>query len=147
MKKIGEFELIDHGIEGSQYFQGCGTAFSKFEHVTTGVGDNPAEAINDLLEMVAQHEGNFDVSDLEKRICEQEGIDKIPEKPSAYQQLLDNNGLAGFDEDEEPDEDDFENQEEYEEALEEHEEKSDDLEQLREAADHYYHVSLRWNEG
>ena len=52
-KRIGEFELIDHGIGHSQYFQGCGVAFTGFANVVTGIGDNPAEAIDDCLEQMA----------------------------------------------------------------------------------------------
>ena len=70
-KRIGEFELIDHGIEHSQYFQGCGVAFTWFANVVTGIGDNPAEAIDDCLEERAMN--GFDVEGMEARILEQEG--------------------------------------------------------------------------
>jgi hypothetical protein len=36
--QITEFEVIDHGIDGSQYFQGCGVAYTKFKYVVTGCG-------------------------------------------------------------------------------------------------------------
>ena len=79
-KRIGEFELIDHGIEHSQYFQGCGVAFTRFANVVTGIGDNPAEAIDDCLEQVAQ--AGFDTEGMEARILEQEGLKAIPTTPS-----------------------------------------------------------------
>ena len=79
-KRIGEFELIDHGIEHSQYFQGCGVAFTGFANVVTGIGDNPAEAIDDCLEQVAQ--AGFDTEGMEARILEQEGLKAIPTTPS-----------------------------------------------------------------
>lgn len=49
-----DYELIDHGIDNHQYFLGCGTTFTRFEHVSTGCGNNPAEAIEDCLESIAQ---------------------------------------------------------------------------------------------
>lgn len=54
--QITSFEIIDHGIEGSQYFQGCGTAFSKFDHAVTGAGENALEAFDDALEQIASWE-------------------------------------------------------------------------------------------
>jgi hypothetical protein len=78
-KRIGEFELIDHGIEHSQYFQGCGVAFTGFANVVTGIGDNPAEAIDDCLEQVAQ--AGFDTEGMEARILEQEGWEALPTTP------------------------------------------------------------------
>ena len=71
LKTIGEFELTDHGIEHSQYFRGCGVAFTNFENVVTGIGDNPAEAIDDCLEQAAQ--AGFNTEGMEARIMVQEG--------------------------------------------------------------------------
>lgn len=81
-KMIGEFELIDHGIEHEQYFQGCGTAFTSFEDVATGIGDNPAEAIDDALESLAQMD--WDTEGMERRIireCLPKGRRTLPTKP------------------------------------------------------------------
>lgn len=50
---ISDYEIIRHGVEHSDYFQGCGTAFSKFEHVSTGIGDTEKEAFEDALESMA----------------------------------------------------------------------------------------------
>ena len=47
MRNIGEFEVVNHGIENFQFFQGCGTAFTRFGNCATGIGDNPAEAVDD----------------------------------------------------------------------------------------------------
>lgn len=87
MKTIGEFELIDHGIEHSQYFQGCGVAYTQWNNVVTGIGPEPGLAIEDCLEQIACGEGGWDIDDLEERIIEQEGWDqegwdKFPDKPS-----------------------------------------------------------------
>ena len=78
-KRIGKFELIDHGIEHSQYFQGCGVAFTGFENVATGIGGNPAEAIDDCLEQIAQ--AGFDTEGMEARIIAQEGWEALPTTP------------------------------------------------------------------
>jgi hypothetical protein len=45
-----EFELIDHGCDGAQYFPGCGVAFTTYTNVTTGCGDSAREAAEDALE-------------------------------------------------------------------------------------------------
>ncbi len=79
-KRIGEFQLIDHGIDHSQYFPGCGVAFTSFENVVTGIGDNPAEAIDDCLEQIAQC--GFDTEGMETRIMAQEEWKTLPEFPS-----------------------------------------------------------------
>ncbi len=51
--KIIEYEIINHGMEHSQYFQGCGTSFMDYTHVWTGVGDSSKEAYNDALDQMA----------------------------------------------------------------------------------------------
>jgi hypothetical protein len=79
-RTITEFELVDHGIEGSQYFQGCGISFTEFTDIATGCGDDPREAIEDALEQLAC--GGWDVDGMEKRICADIGRRKLPRKPS-----------------------------------------------------------------
>jgi hypothetical protein len=59
MKAIEDHEVIVHGVEHSQYFQGCGVSFTSFEDVATGIGDNAKEAFDDALESLAQ--GDWDV--------------------------------------------------------------------------------------
>ena len=54
MKTITCFEIVDHGIDHAQYFQGCGVGRTKFSDVATGCGDNPAAALSDALETLAQ---------------------------------------------------------------------------------------------
>jgi hypothetical protein len=56
-KKFTDHEIIDHGYEHSQYFQGCGTAFTRFSNVVTGCGYNAKEAYNDALEQVFMSTG------------------------------------------------------------------------------------------
>jgi len=52
LKSVGEFQIVDHGIEHSQYFQGCGVACTKYEYVVTGIGDNCEEALEDCLDQI-----------------------------------------------------------------------------------------------
>jgi hypothetical protein len=79
MKIISDFELIDHGIGHPKYFQGCGVAFTSFENVVTGIGDNPAAAIDDCLEQIAQD--GFETKGMEARIMEQKGWEALPTTP------------------------------------------------------------------
>ena len=51
--RISSFEILDHGIDNSQYFQGCGTSYTAFDHVQTGCGENATEAFEDALEQIA----------------------------------------------------------------------------------------------
>lgn len=80
-KRIAEFELVDHGIDHEQYFQGCGVAYTDFTDVATGIGDNPAEAIEDALESLAQND--WDMDGIDERILAQEfpRKRKLPTKP------------------------------------------------------------------
>jgi hypothetical protein len=81
-KTIVEFEMVDHGIEHSQYFRGCGLSHTDFEGIATGCGNDPAEAIDDALEGLAQQD--WDVEGMEKRILAQDfpRKRKLPSKPS-----------------------------------------------------------------
>ena len=51
LKTINEWQVIDHGVTGSQFFQGCGTAFTEFEEAHTGCGDTALGALNDAAEI------------------------------------------------------------------------------------------------
>jgi hypothetical protein len=55
------FEIVNHGIQHSQYFQGCGTTFTDYTDVATGIGDDYNEALNDALENLAQMGWNVDI--------------------------------------------------------------------------------------
>jgi hypothetical protein len=70
-RKIAEFQVYDLGIEHSQYFQGFGVAFTPYSECCYGIGDNPAEALDDALEQVAQM--GFDADKLAERIKQVEG--------------------------------------------------------------------------
>ena len=63
--KITKFEIIDHGVDHEQYFQGCGVAFTEFDQCYTGIGESKTEAFNDALDQIAV--SGYDVpSKLEK---------------------------------------------------------------------------------
>jgi hypothetical protein len=53
MKTVEKYEIIDHGVENSDYFQGCGVSFTEFDSVYTGIGDTPAEALDDALDQAS----------------------------------------------------------------------------------------------
>jgi hypothetical protein len=52
-KPIVDFEILDHGVEHSQYFQGCGTAFTSYTDVYTGIGFSAHGALEEALEQAA----------------------------------------------------------------------------------------------
>ena len=52
MSKVIGYEVEDCGIEHVQYFQGLGTAFTDWDAVFVGVGENFAEALDDAIEQV-----------------------------------------------------------------------------------------------
>lgn len=85
MARVTDYELIGHGIEHSQYFRGCGVFGTPYKHAVTGMGDNPAEAIEDCLEQVAQ--GGFAAEDLETRILADEGWESFPTTPSVSERF------------------------------------------------------------
>lgn len=49
-----KYEIINHGYDHSQYFQGCGTFGTNFSHCVTGCGNNAKEAYEDAAEQVSQ---------------------------------------------------------------------------------------------
>jgi hypothetical protein len=51
-----KYEIINHGPDHEQYFQGCGTAFSDFDRVVTGAGYDAVEAYNDAVDQIYQSE-------------------------------------------------------------------------------------------
>jgi len=59
MKSVERWEVEDHGVEHSQYFQGAGLAFTTFESIGTGIGDSPGEALDDAIEQLAMEDWKF----------------------------------------------------------------------------------------
>ncbi|MCK9597364.1 hypothetical protein M0R19_09340 [Candidatus Pacearchaeota archaeon] len=70
-----EYEIIDHGKEASDYFQGCGTCFTDFNHVVTGCGFNQKEAYEDAVEQIYDFylENEIDYSNF-----------NLPKKPKGF---------------------------------------------------------------
>ena len=85
LRVVKDYELLDHGIDHAQYFSGCGVAYTSFENVVTGCGENFAEAIEDAFEQIAQ--ASFDVTTLEERIREDEHCDRWPTAPCANEDV------------------------------------------------------------
>ena len=54
-KKVSDFQLIDHGMENSSYFQGHGISRTAWDDTATGVGSTAHEAVEDALEQIAQN--------------------------------------------------------------------------------------------
>lgn len=73
-QKITAWEILNHGMEHSQYFQGCGVAY--YTDVATGIGDNAREAYDDALEQLAC--GGWDVSSLPTRPRGINAKDRVP---------------------------------------------------------------------
>jgi hypothetical protein len=67
---VTEWQILDHGREHSSYFQGCGVAFTTYEHVSTGIGNDASEAMEDALEMMAQQ--SHTVTDAQEQEMRQE---------------------------------------------------------------------------
>lgn len=156
--KVGKMELVNHGITGSQYFQGCGTSFTEFDHVATGCGDDFAEALNDAIDMMASYgvpngkplsverDGqnyvnpeaydSFDVDPVLDRICKLNNLNpnNLPDKPSANAQMLEANGYdedATFDE-EEPERSDYDSDEAFDEAYSDYQNRESEWEESQE---------------
>jgi hypothetical protein len=66
-----EIEIIDHGIDHAQFFLGCGTTFTKYTDVVTGIGDDFAEAFYDCLEQVAMNIGSERYDEFVKCLIEE----------------------------------------------------------------------------
>lgn len=73
-----EFEIVQHGLEGDQYFQGCGVSGTDYENVVTGCGNSEQEALIDAIEMMAtNHDLELDMSDLEEELDSMNTVDQV----------------------------------------------------------------------
>lgn len=83
MKRAIAYEIINHGCEHAQYFQGCGVTFTSFDIAVTGIGDNAKEAYYDAIEQCYQMD--IDHSSLDRLLPKRpKGIrkrDKCPSQP------------------------------------------------------------------
>lgn len=89
-KQKKQYEIICHGVDHAQYFQGCGVAHTKYNFVATGCGDNAVEAYNDALEQIAMsHTGAIEALGLPDR-PHGYGIDKRNKVPTEHSKHEDN---------------------------------------------------------
>lgn len=75
-KVVTSYEVFDHGIENSQYFQGWSPP-RDFDDGATGAGDNPHEAMEDALEMIAQG-GDWELGTV---------VNDMPDTPSVAEEM------------------------------------------------------------
>lgn len=86
-KQIEDYEIVDHGVQHSQYFQGCGTSHTGYDEVYTGIGDSQKEALEDAAEQLASD--GWELSkDLKNEISKANDTDEVTklineEKPDA----------------------------------------------------------------
>jgi len=59
-KIISDYEIVDHGVDNPQYFQGCGIACTDYDDVATGMGTSANEALDDALEQLAITDWNVE---------------------------------------------------------------------------------------
>jgi len=87
--KVADFVVQDYGMEHASYFQGGGDF--EWEGFQVGVGDNPIEALDDALEVIAQGDDDIDFDNLESRIkgAYPAFTRKAEDLPSANQYVLD----------------------------------------------------------
>jgi hypothetical protein len=69
-----DYEIVVHGIEHEQHFQGCGVSGTSYTAVFTGIGDNPSEALDDALEQAAMSGWDVDANAKLRR-------EKLPRSP------------------------------------------------------------------
>ncbi len=120
--KLGDFTVEYLGCEWPDYFQGYGTAFSKYDNCAYGIGNTVEEALEDCIEMFAQS------SDID---CTDDVVDRIR---AAYGELSEEDkcttateALGVDDNSDESDESDESDYHDYEETP-------------------FFHVGIKWNE-
>lgn len=84
-KLISKFEIIDHGIDHAQYFQGCGVSYTEYDECITGCGQDAKEAIEDALESMAQN--GVETDEIEKS-DEYKAIERAANKMPGYEPLV-----------------------------------------------------------
>lgn len=75
-KSIKDYQVINHGMDHEQYFQGCGIVHTKFNHVVTGAGETAKEAYEDAVEQLASQ--GYDVRGVPTKPRGIRKTDKIP---------------------------------------------------------------------
>ena len=83
MKQVNDCEVIVHGVEHEQYFQGCGVSFTSYTDVATGIGSTAREALEDALDSLAQND--WDVEGFEAELPS--GAENIELPDDAHEEL------------------------------------------------------------
>lgn len=79
-----EFEVVDHGTEHAQYFQGAGVSFTKFTEIATGAGSSAREAGQDALEIFWQTADKAKISVAQMEALEAQ-INALSEEEDAHE--------------------------------------------------------------
>ena len=74
------YQLLSHGFDHSQYFQGCGVSFTSFQDVVTGAGGCEKEAFEDALEQMYMHSEKHGETAKEIEEAEKETIAALSEE-------------------------------------------------------------------
>ena len=69
MKQVTDYEVIDLGIEYSDYFQGFGTSFAPYTESVVGIGNSLSEALEDALDQIAS------IGHLIETVLDDEGLE------------------------------------------------------------------------
>lgn len=78
MKRITDYQIVDHGIDHPQYFQGCCTSYTAFSECCTGIGEDYKAALDDCLEQIACS-GIDDVSIIEPELDKEHDGESVSE--------------------------------------------------------------------
>lgn len=62
-KPVVAYDVVDHGIDHEQYFQGCGVCGTEYVDCFTGIGDDAAEALDDAIDSACQSGYKFSDDD------------------------------------------------------------------------------------
>lgn len=76
-------QIIDHGVRHSDNLYGCGTSFSGFTDVATGIGGSFREALNDAIDRIAMQHGDdlalFNADQFDPFVDAADGTPDVPE--------------------------------------------------------------------
>ena len=145
-----KYELLDHGVDHSQYFQGCGTAHTDYDECATGIGNDPREALDDCLDQIADQTSSGFVEELERLILKdfpafndaatiaRNTVDRGEQELTELEERIEE---LTHQADEETDED---TADALRDEITELEERYTELEDAREMSELWYHISIRY---
>lgn len=68
--KVTSFQIVDHGIDGGQYFPGCGVMFTEYDECVTGANSSAVEALCDAIEAARQNGAEFTEEETESMLAD-----------------------------------------------------------------------------